>query len=521
MKSFLITAFLNFAGPVTFLAFLLWAYSIFTLAKSRWVDSKREWGISGLWALAATTVAFLSTSVDFKVLSDETNLLSVANMLTLFGKASNTEMWLYYYHTFHALDVSVPSRPILFPVLTALVHGVVGMKTWSPFVVNFFCLAGLFFLTLEWGRKRLAGYARPIVTLGLLMSPVLLIVATSAGFDLCSLFFGFLSFLLLGRFLEKKEEAVEQALYFTLVCFASVRYESIVALPLVAGWIWWQDRGRPLPWKLFAVLVPLLLPLFIQRYLTWGSFENPADKAPFSLFHLREHGPVFLRAFFIDGRGPYPIVLHWLGAFGLLWFLRRAKVSSLLPLLYGIFLSVLLLAHHFGFADHPTQARLFLPLSFGLSALGLFFLSEVKPDARGLLAVFALLFFHHHQYTVHDPLMTQLTMTREVRHLRDFLAEETKGRGDLFVYDRPGQLVALGHSAVSWTYWEENKKGILENLKNHLYQRVFLLEKVRYTGLGFDASLERDGYRLVPTREHQLTPEERLRISRVELKLAP
>jgi hypothetical protein len=518
MNSFLTTAFLNFAGPVTFLAFILWAYSIFSLSKIHWAKNQREWGISGLWALAAASVAFLSTAVDFKVLSDETNLLSVANMLTLFGKASNTEMWLYYYHTFHALDVSVPSRPILFPVLTALVQSVVGLKSWSPFVVNFFCLVGLFFLTLEWGRRRLSHLARPTVSLALLMSPVLLIVATSAGFDLCSLFFGFLSFLLLGRFLEKKEEAVEQALYFSLVCFASVRYESIVALPLVAGWVWWQDRGRPPPWKLFALLVPLLWPLFVQRYLTWGSFENPADKAPFSLLHLREHAPIFLRSFFIDGRGPYPILLHWLGAFGLLWFLRRAKISSLLPLGYGFFLSVLLLAHHFGFADHPTQVRLFLPLSFGLSALGLFFLAEMKPDPRAILGVFAILFFHHHQYSVHDPLMTQLTMTREVRHLRDFLAEETKGRGDLFVYDRPGQLVALGHSAVSWKYWEDNKAGLLQNLSNHLYQRIFLLEKVRYTGLGFQGSLEKEGYRLVPAREHQLTPEERLRISLVELK---
>lgn len=514
MNSILITIFLNFAGPVTLIAFLLWAQSIWAVVASH--PNKKEWLLPAGLAFAGAAIAFLSTDVHFKVLSDETNLLSVANMLAVFGKASNTESWVYYYHSYHALDVSVPSRPILFPVLTALVHGVLGLRPWSPFVVNFGCLFGLLFLAIQWGKKQVPQKGQILTWLAVMMSPVLLIVSTSAGFDLCSLFFGFLAFLLLGRYLERKEGAVLRALFLTLVCFASVRYESIVLIPLCAAWLWLQDRKNP-PWDLYATVALLVVPLFIQRYVTWGSFENPTDVPPFSLKHAWNHLPAFLKAFFIDGRGPYPILLHWLGVGGLVLFLRRPQWPRLLPLLYGAFLLVLLLSHHFGFADHPTQARLFLPLSFGLTLLGVYFLGQISAfiDYRALIGVFVVLFFHHHQYSLSDPLTTQLTMTREVRHLQDFLKEEGK-MGDLHVYDRPGQITALGRSAVSPNHFKENKNSLIDNLRNRLYDRILVIEKVRYNGSADESSLIRDGYRLYPLREHQLSPDERLRISRLE-----
>lgn len=517
MKDILITLFLNFAGPITLVGLLLWAHSLWELGRGEWAQKKKHWAVSAGWALSAAIIAFASTSVDFKVLSDETNLLSVANMLALFGKASNTEMWTYYYHTYHALDVSVPSRPILFPLLTSLVHGIVGLKPWSPFVVNFICFAALVFLVVEWGRKTIPAFGRALSWLALMMSPVLLIVSTSAGFDLCSLLFAFLAFMLFGRYLENRDEKVLRALFLTLLCFASVRYESIVALPLVAGWLWVFDRKRPVPWDLYGTIGLLVLPLLVQRFLTWGSFENPTDVPAFSLQHAVRHLPDFFRSFFIDGRGPYPILLHWLGIVGIVFFLKSLPRERLLPMLYGFFLLILLLSHHFGFAGHPTQARLFLPLSFSLSLLGLFALSRLWSflDGRALLGVFAVLFFHHHQYSVHDPLMTQLTMTREVRHLRDFVRDQGT-MGDLHVYDRPGQLTALGLSAVSLHHFEANKASLIKNLKDKLYQRIIVIEKVKYDGPAEESGLVREGYRLYPLREHQLTPDERLRVSRLE-----
>jgi hypothetical protein len=511
MKNLILAAFINGAGAVTLLAFLLFVFALRDLYREEARDWRRWWKPL-LLSLGTAGFAFASTSVDFKVLSDETNLLSVANMMIQFGKASNTEMWVYYYNTFHALDVSVPTRPLLFPLLTALVHAVNGMRWWSPFVVNFACLTGVVFLSLAWARRHvtaaLPGAALAVLTIA--MSPVILINATSAGFDVCSLFFGFLAALLFERHLREGDERTLKALIYTLVCFASVRYESIVALGFVGVALLVRDGYRRLPWGLYLTAGFLLLPIFTARYLTWGQFENPPGVPAFAFQHLVNHLGPFLTAFFLDPRGPYPILLHWLGLVGIFLAMPRLKFGGRVLLGYMIFLWALLLSHHFGFAGHPTQTRLFLPVSFGLCLMALYLLSGLERyvDRRGILAVFGILLFHHHQYAVGDPLMTQLTMTREVRHIRDFLEEEGQ-RGDLYVYERPGQLTALGKSSISLNEFSAKRESYIENVKRGLYRRLVLITKG-------ESAAAPPGYFLRRLRTHMLTPQEELRISSLE-----
>ncbi|MGE3262144.1 MAG: hypothetical protein AB7K68_10220 [Bacteriovoracia bacterium] len=520
MNMRLIGFFLDFSGPIALLGLLLWLRSLKDIIE--WPNFRGEWPLAAL-ALLSSAIIFLSVSVDFKVLSDETNLLSVANMLTLFGKASNTELVTHYYHLPHALNFAMPTRPVLFPVLISLVQHAVGVHHWAPFVVNFALTFVLFWLTLHWARRMLSASLSPVLvsTLALLMSPVLAIVATSAGYDLCSLVFAFALFLLLGRYNEKRDARTLQAIFYGMVCFASVRYESIAAFPLlVLGLVLFERLAwiKKVSAPVLGFVALLLLPLVLQRYLTWGNFENPPGVPAFSLSHLWHHLPVFLRTFFLDPSGPYPILLHWLGMGGLLLSLRTLREYGWLPLCYGLFLVCLLLAHHFGFADHPTQARLFLPLSFALGLCGLYCLSRLEKwsDPRAILAIFLLLFVHHHQYAVSDPLSTQLTMTREMRHIRVFLAKDDH-RDDLIVYDRPGQLSALGFSAVSWTYFNEHRAELLLGLKNRLYQKVIAIDRVRYDTLPGKEFVSGEGYRLNALREHQLSPDERLRLSQMEL----
>lgn len=517
MNSFLIGTFLNFAGPVALLGFVLWLYSLRGIVKF----SRSDWLIP-LLSLAGAGIFFGSTAIDFKVLSDETNLLSVANMLTRFGKASNTEMGVTYYHLFHAINLAVPTRPVLFPVFISLVQFVVGVKQWTPFVVNFLFTVALFWLTLDWARARLKAKIGPLGLsfLALLMSPILAIVATSAGYDLCSVFFGFACFRLLQRYEEKGDSETLQALLLGLVCYATVRYESIAALPIfVAALFFFEGISwlKKIPLSTAAVLCVMLALLVIQRLLGWGNFENPPGVAPFSFGHFVDHWPSFGQSFFLDGRGPYPILLHWLGVMGIVLGVKQFGRYGWVAAAYLVFLFLLLLCHHFGFANHPTQARLFLPLSFALSLSALYALSRMEEwgDPRSFLAIFFLLFVHHHQYAVHDPLMTELTMTREMRHLRTFLAEEPHAE-DLFIYDRPGQLTAIGFSSVSWDYFEAHKAELMLNLRNHLYQKIIVIERVPYGGDPEKFGLIRAGYRLSPLRENQLTGTERLRLSRVD-----
>jgi hypothetical protein len=527
LQSTLIGGFLNFAGPITLLALCFWINSLRSVLAPwprHFLPEWRTW----LAALIGATVVFGSTAIDFKVLSDETNLLSVANMLTVFGKASNTEMWQYYYHTYHATDVSVPSRPILFPLFTSLVQHVVGVKWWAPFVVNFASLVILFQLVLLWAQRELPERFLPKSTtlLAILMSPVLSIVSTSAGYDLVSLTVGFAAFLLLFEYGRRQDSATLECLLFALVCYASVRYESIMAIPFTAaGLFFLEGKGifKKVSLQTIAMAGLMILPLVVQRYLTWGSFENPPDRAPFSFKNAMDWSPIFFRSFFTDGNGPYPILLHWLGLGGLLLAVKRMRGVGMIPLVFLGFVLTLLISHHFGRADHPTQVRLFLPISFALSLLALYVLRDLErwADPRYLLMVFAVLVVHHRQYAVHDPLTAQLTMTREVRHIRDFISADLKP-GDIFVYDRPGQLTALGLSAISWSKFKDERRSYLDNVRAHLYNRLILIDRPLYKPKNADDwKLEQKGYVLRPVRTHELTPEEYLRISVAEVGVEP
>jgi hypothetical protein len=377
-------------------------------------------------------------------------------------------------------------------------------------------------MSLAWARRALSPNQHPLIicVLALLMSPILAIVSTSAGYDLCSLVIAFALYLLLQRYNEKRDAGTLEAIFYGLVCFASVRYESIAAVPLViAGLILFEGLAwtKKVSLQTLVFCSLLMLPLFVQRYLTWGNFENPPGVAPFSFGHLLNHLPVFLRSFFLDTQGPYPILLHWLGLVGLVLAMRKLREFTWIPLAYALFLLTLLLAHHFGFANHPTQVRLFLPLSFGLGLCGLYCLRQLEAwgEPRAMLAIFLLLFLHHHQYSVSDPLSTQLTMTREVRHLRAYIASESH-QDDLFVYDRPGQLFALGNSAVSWGYFEQHRDELLAALKAKLYQKILAIDRPRYDGKG-NQPLVGLGYKLLPLYEQQISPEEKIRVSTVEV----
>jgi hypothetical protein len=523
VNSFLIGGFLNFAGPITLLALLFWLNSLWNVVGPFHLVIARNWRVVAI-ATAGAAIVFLSTSIGFKVLSDETNLLSVANMLTVFGKASNTEMWQYYYHNYHALDVSVPSRPVLFPIMVALVEMVVGVKWWAPFVVNFGLLITLFSLVLYWAENNIPARLLPKATtfLVLLMSPILSIAATSAGYDLANLAVGFGCFLLLFEYEKRKDSETLECLLYGLICFASVRYESIMAIPFTAaGLLLLEGKGifKKVNPQTIAVAALMILPLVVQRFLTWGSFENPPDRAPFSLRNAMDYAPIFGRSFFIDGNGPYPILLHWLGLGGLALVVKRVKGVGMIPLVFMGFVTLLVLSHHFGRADHPTQARLFIPTSFALCVLAIYLLRDLEKfiDARYLLIVFVVLTFHHRQYAVQDPLTAQLTMTREVKHIREFLAVDNRP-GDLWVYDRPGQLSAMGLSAISWKKFTEDNRSYLENLKVGLYNRMLIIERPTYKRkLEGEFALQRTGYRIIPLREHELTPDEELRISVLEL----
>lgn len=522
--------FYRLAGPLALLGFCFWIAHYWHLLREAWQNGRNRILALGLFSLILAGVVYGSVRVDFKVLSDETNLLSVANMLTQFGKASNTQQWLYYYHEYHPQGLFVPTRPVLFPVLTSLVQAAIGMSWKAPFVVNFVFYALLAGFMLSWARGFAVSIAMMFVYgLAMLMNPALSVTSASAGFDLVSLFFGFAVFLAFRHYLRRRDEFALRGLLLAAICFASVRYESILVFPaLLAGLFWLEGEEvlKKISWPTWIGLFVVMMPLIIQRGLTWGSFENDPGVAPFSLGHLVRHLPEFANKFFLDLRGPYPVPLHWLGLAGVVSLLRRPKSREEKAFFFTVggyvFLQLgILLSHHMGFAGHPTQVRLFVPFSFALTLAGfpLFPRLLAHAGAASLLTAMLLLFTHHHRFAVRDDLANRLSMTREMRFLRDFGAgadRPQKGE-EVFVYDRPGQLFALGESAISWPNFLDRRFDLEANLRRGLFRRVLFIERIPFTPKADDPKIDPRVDESSPPRrpvfERQITETEKLVIS--------
>ena len=133
-----------------------------------------------------------------------------------------------------------------------------------------------------------------------------------------------------------------------------------------------------------------------------------------------------------------------------------------------------------------------------------------------MLGVMALLTFHHFQYSLHDPLSTQLTMTREVRHLYDFL-KANPDKGDLFVYDRPGIITAQGRSAISYNELQAKGGLYLAQGRAKLYQRVIVVHSHLFHPKEGEFDIFRPTQKLTLLQENQITPDGWLKIYRAEL----
>ena len=479
------TFFLNFGAPITFLAFCLWIYSLRIFKDTfKTLVREKQTILIGILAIFAASVTFLTNTVGYKVLSDETNLLSVGNMLTLFEKASNTTSWLFYFGAFHPIDINIPTRPLLFPILISIVQRLVGFREFSPFIVNYISLVIFYFLSLVWGmRKKQEGNPFALVLL-LFMNPILAIYSTCAGYDLVSLTVGFAFFLQAISYFENKEDDKLRSLILAGICFGYVRYESSFVLFLLAWYLVFEVGIVAAIKKIglghLTLFCFLLAPSLLQRVLTFGQFENPPGVPPFSPHHFVAHFPSFLKSFFLDFNGPYPVVLHWLGVAGVL-FAAIDKIfiqsrASRMTGEYMVFLFILLLSHHFGFADHPTQARLFLPLTIALSLMALSPL-EFLSGYVGRVPVFLfllLLTFHHQSFAQLDDFATRLTEMNLMAHERRYLAR-FGSRDNLYVYDRPGKLSAFGYSVISWYEFQNRRKTYEDNLRMGLFQKIILL----------------------------------------------
>ena len=495
-------AYMNWAYFLTIFLVGLWGATLCRFTGSTWGISQTlkqyRWGWLGCGVVVG--LVFLSVPVGFKVLSDEANLVSVAQQMFRNHSGGQPIIDYVYYQAHHPMRVDVPIRPLVFPFFVSLVYGVVGDGVLAAFAVNALCLflfLCLVYVVVSKALEQVSGFA---AVLFVVSQPVLTTTAASAGFDLLALLLLGVGVWLFWEQIRNPRSEVQALLWSTLLLFANVRYEaSIICVVLVLGlvlakrWLWSDLKDNPIP---YAATLLVMLPMAWQRVLTLTKMEAPKGELLFDLRRIVPHGGEFIEALFrFDFVYPYNNLANLLGiALALFlgwWWYRKGRFSSesherialytILIIIVGM--TVLYLIHDKGKVSFPTSARFFLMPMLTMSLMPIvarrFFPERVSANLLvGLGLVFVLLY---HPVACKNEFMNRLNLIRRTTAMMEFLDENLPSDG-LVVSDRPIHYVALGYGSIGFNDLKADVKGVLRHLRCGSIPKAIIAQRLANKG---------------------------------------
>ena len=516
---------------------------------SKWIQ--RYWkGI--LIAFLLALVVFVSVPKSFRVLSDETNLLSVAKSMTYNKNVQNITEGRWYYEMFWATPTTgTEKRPFLFPFFTSLIHTFLGYHVENVYILNFLALWALLLLLFIALQSSL-GYLW--ATCGLILvvtQPVIALSATSASFEIFNSLFIMAGFLALRSFINDPHHKTFIVLIMTLLMLANVRYES--ALFLVIALVVLGFGGYIKPKFIsqsfsYALGLFFLLPLIWQRVLlvsetdsnlvggSWIKafrFENAQQNIVLFFKYVLEPSGQLGYAGIVNIAGIVALILIPIWALLSPSFLQRGErgvqsnsinrdhwvllICSAVSLL-TLFLIVIF--YQGGINDHPLNGRFYIPILVVLSVAPVYFLANLLKDRQRLLGpVFIgclMAFVFYHPVAVEDRLTNTLIIIREYKYVEAFL-KKNADKNTLVVWGRPGELIVSNYGAISYSTANQDIDTILSQFKNHLYSKIYVIQSIAYSNNApLSDNVVDSRYQLKTVDQQQITGEYFYRISQVK-----
>jgi hypothetical protein len=485
-------------------------------------------------SLVLTAIVFTTIPVQFKILGDETNLLSVSQSMYYNKDARIISMAEYYHGDLHVVDVSIPNRPLLFSFVTSIIHSVLSYHHQNVFILNFLIMF-MFLTGIYVAARKSTDTQSGIAAIFLVLSyPVFTIYGTSGGYDLFSTFFFAIIMAVFYLFLKSPNAENLAFLWINLLMFSNIRYEScIFFLIVIIAALRFIKLSYLKTHPYIYALTPLLsLPYIWQRILSQGTYENPLDAPLFSIQSFLKYGQIFIQNFLnLHLDLPYAGVLN-ITAVAVVCYLLSLIVTKKIVLksyqkYFGCILLlciavmlVIVLSHHFGDYERPTQARLFMYFSV-FCALTPIFLKALVPNwisGKKLMFASLLVFLFYQPIAGEHAFINRQVITRIHQHTQEFL-KQTNDRNALLISAYSGHYVPLSYGAVTIRYANRHYDLIIDKFKRHRYSKIFVLQEISYTTntpLWENQKLD-PRFKLQTVREIQFFDDRYLRISSVKI----
>ena len=537
---------------------LFWVFALIRASKKNFVDFIGNYWKEHKLALAlAFILVVLGTLVskpDFKILADETNLLSVSQALYESKECKNYTSVCYYYYGFKdIISFELDIRPALFPLAVSFIHSFTGYRPENIFITNiiaaFFTLLFIYHL-FDYKFGKFWG----ICSMLLLASyPLFVLYYTSGGFEVFNLLFTLIFFWLLLCFINEPTAANTEVLFLFLPLIGQTRYESITAAVCVLPAIFMKlplSEYSKFSYKL--VITPLFfIPVVWLRLLTDSvkALQAQDKEAAFSLKiftnNLGKACPFFLGKDLAYGIIP---IVTCISIMGFLWIIidfvrgcmksnkpteskenslisdsrRNQNIFIIVASLFYFLHAVIRFAFWGGDLTMRSQSRLaivFLPVLVYFTIVFCYELcSKLKVRRAYCLISIITLFFIYYPVAGQNLGIRDLTLYREFRAEREFLSENLPNRKDyVLVTNRENMYAPLKYNAIGFNYFRRNIQRVKSFLENRTYNYVIVAQLVdKKTNKAIDYCSVPDSLKMTVLYETQIRADQYLRISKCD-----
>jgi hypothetical protein len=481
-----------------------------------------------LLSFALTGLIFIISPPQFKILADESNLIGVSLSMHQNKTTSIPAQGLNLdFEKFKPASI-VNKRPVLYPFVVSIFHGILGYSPYNGFIVNFICGAFILFLFYVFTSRFYPRYLAILSIFIFAAFPIFGIWITSSGFEALNLLFIIIFFLIYHRFLQTRDAPTAELLFLTSVLLMQCRYESLIFGIVVLALIRHVARKDLVKqYTFFACIPPLLIvPILWQRRI----FLNASEPVRMSLnlmetsghgFHLQSFLANLSKNIFtfsgIDPNYGFILIVSILGIFGAYLLIKEAitKSGEMTPqtrhvVLTGTIMFVLLFliysSYQWGNFNLPISNRLaiiFLPF-FVFASIHCFY--RIFGNARINTKIFLFVFWslnlvYFWPYASNQKIVHTLELTCEYNQVLKYLDHhyDTQREKILLISDRPSLYFIHGYGSINFAY-ANARLAELDGYSSNYYDRILVLQRcLTATDAPLDNNTLNSGYKRIGT----------------------
>ncbi|MDQ8187628.1 glycosyltransferase family 39 protein [Pelagicoccus sp. SDUM812002] len=490
--------------PMMFLLVAVWGVCL-SQAKSIRLPNLQaflSWRTLGPLAAVVFLTVFLYTREGggFKIPFDEQLLTNVSMNMDARHLPVVSETALENLSRLEMID----KRPLLYPFILSLVHGVFGYSSSNAFYLNF-VLTGVFLLLLFKIVERIANRQSAYFSIILAaLMPIISQNSSGGGFEMLNLCCILAVSLVSMDFWSNPDQRNLSTLLLTVAAASNVRYESALIVVPVAALVftnWIRQRKVDLPW------ITLLIPFFFLP-LVWQlraiavnpqRFQYQVDgEGSFSLSYIWSNLESAYRFFFLPNdiyaSSPFVSFIGIAGIFliGSLCLTRTKKifhnnpnrVAFLATAGYCLIQLAFILTFFYGKLDITITARLGLPFMLLIFICGSIILSlafNAKSWSPLVVALFLAVSasYSFKQYSKARYTSFNTTNAR-IEWLLDF-ARTRPAENSLFVSGYPRIYEIEGMNNISISRFKLEPQKTLFSLEHKIYDHIYVIQGGKIT----------------------------------------